>query len=71
MKRVFVAGHPIEANFVKDLLTEGGILAEVQGDDTRPSVWITDDRKLKDALDLVAGYIRDLIPLDPDSSFRL
>ena len=72
MNRVFVAHDPIEAYFVKDLLTRDGIAAEVKGDalfglrpeigissDSLPSVWITNDAQLKEALDLVAEYERD------------
>jgi Putative prokaryotic signal transducing protein len=72
MNKVFVAHDPVEARFVKDLLERAGIVAEVQGDalfglrpeigiasDTLPSVWITDDAQLTEALELVADYERE------------
>ena len=72
MNKVFVASNPIEAHFVRDLLERARIGAEVQGEalfglrpeigmasDTLPSVWITDDAKLNEALECVADYERD------------
>jgi hypothetical protein len=72
MKRVFVAHDPIEAHFIKDLLIRDGIEAEVLGDalfglrpeigfgsDNLPAVWIANDARVKDALELIAEYERD------------
>lgn len=72
MNKVFVASNPIEAHFVRDLLERSGIGAEVQGEalfglrpeigmasDTLPSVWITEDAKLDEALECVAEYERN------------
>ena len=69
MNKIFIAHDPLEANFVRDLLEQQGIDAEVQGEalfglrprignasDTLPSVWIRRDAQLKKALKFVAEY---------------
>ena len=72
MLKVFIANDPIEAQFVRDLLTRGGIAAEVQGEhlfglrprvgfadnSLYPSVWIADDSKLEKARELIQDYER-------------
>ena len=72
MTKVFIANDPVEAHFVRSLLEQEGIAAEVRGEalfglrprigiasDTLPSVWITDDAQLTEALELVADYERE------------
>jgi len=67
MKRVYVAGTPVDAQFVKAFLESAGIEATVRGehlfalrgsvpmtDDTLPSVWIEDDDDLERAELLLA-----------------
>jgi hypothetical protein len=67
MKRVYVAGTPVDAQFVKAFLESAGIEATVRGehlfalrgsvpmtDDTLPSVWIEDDDDLARAEILLA-----------------
>jgi Putative prokaryotic signal transducing protein len=67
MKRVYVAGTPVDAQFVKAFLESAGIEATVRGehlfalrgsvpmtDDTLPSVWIEDDDDLARAEVLLA-----------------
>lgn len=69
MRQVFVAQHPTEAYFVKDLLEREGIDAEVRGEalfgmrgeapvtpDTLPSVWISDERQTEKAIAIMAAY---------------
>ena len=72
MLKVFTANDPIEAQFVRDLLTRGGIGAEVQGEhlfglrprigfadnSLYPSVWITEDSKIEKARALIEDYER-------------
>ncbi len=71
MRQVFVAQHPTEAYFVKDLLEREGIDAEVRGEalfgmrgeapvtpDTLPSVWVSEERQSEKALAVVAAYRR-------------
>lgn len=68
---VFVARHPTEAHFVRDLLAQEGIDAEVRGEalfgargeapvtaETLPSVWIARDGDVERARAIVAGYER-------------
>jgi hypothetical protein len=72
MNKVFVAHDPIEAHFVRGLLENEGIEAEVQGEslfglrpeigiseDNLPSVWIYRDTQLAAATKLVGEYQRD------------
>jgi hypothetical protein len=69
MNKVFVANDPMEAHLVRSLLEREGIAAEVQGEalfglrpriglesDSLPSVWITNDAQLNQALRFVAVY---------------
>jgi hypothetical protein len=71
MRRVFVAQHPTEAYFVKDLLEAEGIDAEVRGEalfgmrgeapvtpDTLPSVWVPEDTQVEKALAVIDDYRR-------------
>jgi hypothetical protein len=68
MGQIFVAQHPTEAHFVRDLLEAEGIAAEVRGEalfgmrgeapvtpDTLPSVWVSGE-SLEKALAIVAAY---------------
>lgn len=70
MRQIFVAQHPTEAYFVKDLLQREGIEAEVRGEalfgmrgeapvtpDTLPSVWVSEENQAAGA-DVVADYRR-------------
>ncbi|HET9765904.1 MAG TPA: DUF2007 domain-containing protein [Thermoanaerobaculia bacterium] len=67
MKRVYVAGTPVDAQFVKAFLESAGIEASVRGehlfalrgsvpmtDETLPSVWIEDEDDLEYAQRLLA-----------------
>lgn len=73
MKKVFIARHPTEAYFVKNLLKLEGIESEVRGEalygalgelaitaDALPSVWICEDILLKQAEKIVSRYVRGL-----------
>jgi hypothetical protein len=69
VKRVFVARHPTEAHFMKDLLEAEGIASEIQGEDlfgargetpltpdTLPSVWVVNDADEDRAREFVSKY---------------
>lgn len=68
MKKVFVAQHPTEAHLVAGLLESHGISSRVRGEalfsvrgeapitaDTLPSVWVLDDERAREAVDLIAA----------------
>ena len=70
MRQIFVAQHPTEAYFVKDLLQREGIDAEVRGEAlfgmrgeapvtpyTLPSVWVAEDNKAAGAA-VIGDYRR-------------
>jgi hypothetical protein len=72
MHRIFVAHDPVEAHLIAGLLNNEDIDAQVHGeslfglrpeigftDDTLPSVWISQESQLEEALELVAEYRRD------------
>jgi hypothetical protein len=72
MHKIFVAHDPVEAHLIAGLLNNEGIDAQVHGeslfglrpeigftDDTLPSVWISQESQLEEALELVAEYRRD------------
>jgi hypothetical protein len=69
MSKVFIAHDPVEAHLVKSLLERAGVMASVQGEslfglrpeignapDSLPSVWITKDKQLTEALEIIADY---------------
>jgi hypothetical protein len=71
VNKVFIANDPVEAHFVRSLLEQEGIAAEVRGEalfglrpkigiasDTLPAVWIFNDDQLQPALNFVAEYER-------------
>ena len=71
MTKVFIANDPMEAHFVRSLLEQEGIAAEVRGEalyglrprigiasDTLPAVWIIDDDQLQPALNFITEYER-------------
>jgi hypothetical protein len=70
-RQVFIAQHPTEAYFVKDLLEAQGIDAQVRGEalfgmrgeapvtpDTLPSVWVLERSQAEEALTIIAAYRR-------------
>src|SRR4051812_1142677 len=67
MNKVYIANDPMEAHLVRSLLEREGIEAEVQGEslfglrprigldsDSLPSVWITNEAQLKQAINVLA-----------------
>jgi len=69
MNKVYIAHDPVEAHFVRGLLENEGIEAEVQGEelfglrpriglesDSLPSVWVLNDAHLKRAQRFIADY---------------
>ena len=71
MRQVFIAQNPTEAHFVKGMLTTEGIDCFVRGEalfsargelplteETAPSVWITDDSRLRQAQEIITAYER-------------
>lgn len=66
MKKVYIAQDPADAHFVEGILREHGITCEVLGEelwgargalsvspDTLPAVWIQDDNRYEQALNLI------------------
>ena len=66
MKKVYVAGNPLEAHMVRDFLESAGIEAIVRGEhlfalrggvpmteDTLPSVWLVHEERYVDARHLI------------------
>lgn len=69
MLQVYTAEHPTEAHYVKGLLESQGISCDVRGEflfgargalpittETAPSIWIFDDAKYNDAIELIKEY---------------
>ena len=66
MKKVYIANDPGDAHLARDILNNRGIEAIVQGEslfglrggipitpDTSPSVWIIDDSRVDEAVDIL------------------